>query len=888
MVGFFVYPALFIFKYTQRTTSALPLRNTMKKRDIPTEEALPTPELIAETEPVPVAEPETPPPPTEIPFEEADVSMRYDDVYQWRRPDRVADVRWRNDAYELRCLNGVTLRLQVVGPDTLRLRYSPDGQFLPDHSYALDPARPPQTPTATLTENEHEYVLNTGTLQAVVSKEGLRLRFFDADDRLLCEDAEGYAAKRTVLKGWNHLHTQLRSRPNEVYYGLGDKPCEANLLGRRFENWCTDAFGFSPDTDPLYRAIPVFFGLHQGLHYGIFLDNAFRSFFDFNSAADQTVHIGAEGGELNYYFFSAPTATGVAQAYARLTGTHALPPLWALGYHQCRWSYYPEGRVREIADTFRSLQIPCDAIYLDIDYMDGFRCFTWNADHFPDPAGLISELRAQGFRTVLMLDPGIKEDHTYSVYQQGIEGDHFLKNAEGQIAHAPVWPGFCAFPDFSRPDTRAWWATLHPPLLDAGVDGFWNDMNEPAVFHIHHKTLPDTVMHAGDGHPGSHLQYHNTYGLLMTRATTEGLQQMRPDKRPFLLTRASFSGGQRFAAVWTGDNWSTWEHLQIANVQCQRLSVSGFSFCGTDIGGFAGEPDPELFVRWLQLAVFHPLMRVHSMGQHISGDALTDEAQLTDPALHRVDQEPWSFGDKWTELSKKAIELRYALLPCIYTAFWLLKQHGTPVLRHGFMEDSTNPKLLKQDRDFLFGEHLFVSPVIQPKTQRQEVHLPKGLWYYFWNGQTSRDSLFINLMPDQIPFFVRAGAVLPIYPVRQWTDEKPVEELTLYAFYKDGTEKSHLYEDDGEGYAHENGQYRLTVFDTSGTKGQFSLTKTTEGQWPPTYERVLIYLVGFPEFVKRCLVDGEDIPIREIRLRDRSLYTVQTHPAFEVVEWVGS
>ncbi len=851
-------------------------------------------ELPAEQPDPPLPEPaetdlpvETPAPPSEIPFAEADVSKRYDDVFEWRIPDQVSEVRWRDNAYEMRCQNGMTLRIQVIAADIIRLRYSPDGVFGPDQSYALDPGYQPERVTATLTENERDYVLHTDALQLVVSKQQLRVRFFNADDRLLCEDAEGYAAKRSILKGWCDLRTQLRCRPKEVFYGLGDKACAADLHGRKLENWCTDAFGFSPDTDPLYRAIPVYFSLFQGLSYGIFLDNSFKTGFDFNSQADQTVTFSAEGGEVNYYFFSGPSPTETARIYARLTGKAPLPPLWALGYHQCRWSYYPEDRVRDIAQTFRRLQIPCDAIYLDIDYMDGFRCFTWDQAHFPDPKGLVDELRALGFRTVLMLDPGIKEDPAYAVYQEGVAGDHFLKTADGERVHAPVWPGFCAFPDFSRPETRDWWGDLHPPLLDAGVAGFWNDMNEPAVFHVHHKTLPDHVMHAGDGHPGSHRRHHNLYGLLMTRASTEGLRRWRPQNRPFLLTRASFSGGQRYAAVWTGDNWSSWEHLQIANVQCQRLSVSGFSFCGTDVGGFAGGPEPELFVRWLQLAVFHPLMRVHSMGQHLSGDALTDEAQLADPKLHQVDQEPWSFGDKWTDIAKKAIELRYSLLPCLYTAFYQHLVNGDPVIRHAFMDDPENPKLLKQDRDFLFGDHILVSPVIKPKIQRQEVTLPKGLWYYFWNGQTCRETMTINLLPDQIPFFVRAGAVLPVHPVRQWTDEKPVDELTLYVFFKEGAETSRLYDDAGDGYGNDQGQYRLSCFETRGGKGVFTLHHEVEGAWQPAHQRVLIYLVGFPEFVKRCLVDGEDVPIREIRLRERSLYTVQTHPTFKTVEWMG-
>ncbi len=296
--------------------------------------------------------------------------------------------------------------------------------------------------------------------------------------------------------------------------------------------------------------------------------------------------------------------------------------------------------------------------------------------------------------------------------------------------------------------------------------------------------------------------------------------------------------------------------------------------------------DPELFVRWLQLAVFHPLMRMHSMGGHTAGDtAIMDEAQLADPELHTSDREPWSFGDKTTELAKKAIDLRYALLPYIYTAFWQHAQDGTPVIRHSVFADANDPKLIDQERDFLFGEHLWVSPVVQPKQQRQMVNLPQGNWYYFWTGHPAAGEMFINLMPDQVPFFVREGAVMPVYPPRQWTGERPVEELTLYVYYKNGLETSHLYEDEGDGYGYRSGEFCLKTFETEGKNGHYILRQSAEGQWNPPYKSVKIYLVGFPTYVKSCTVDGEEIPIKEIRLRDRSLYTLTAAPGFTTVEW---
>ena len=836
----------------------------------------------------------TPPQPTQIPFAEASVSLRYEDVYQIVVPDEVARVRWREGAYEFECQNGVTLRIQMLTPGIVRLRYAPDGVFAPDFSYAIAPDFAPEKVVVTLQETENEYLLVSEQLQVVVSKSGLRVKFYDLDDRVLCEDEAGFSAKRTILRGWCELKMEKKCHRKEVFMGLGDKACSTNLAGRKFENWCTDSYAFGRDHETLYRAIPFYYSLNQGIAYGIFLDNTYRTHFDFNSAADDTTTFSADGGDMNYYFLYGPAPAEVARAYAQLTGTHELPPLWALGYHQCRWSYYPEPEVRRIAERFRAEQIPCDALYFDIDYMDGYRCFTWDEQHFPDPQKLIGDLRAQGFRSVAMIDPGIKEDVEYSVYQKGMEQGMFVKTADGRVAKAPVWPGFCAFPDFTDPKVRAWWGSLYEEMyLRFGMAGFWNDMNEPAVFHVHHKTLPDNVLHHFDGHPCSHLKAHNVYGQQMNRASWDGFRRLNPERRPFLLSRASYSGGQRFAALWTGDNVADWEHLQIANIQCQRLSVSGFSFCGTDIGGFTGCTDGELYVRWLQLAVFHPLMRTHSKGLHTSGDTLLMDEDAPASELDTMPlvpssvqtQEPWSFGDKWTPFAKKAIELRYCLLPSLYTALWLNTLDGSPVLRHLAFADPAEPRYWDHERDFLFGEHLLVSPVIQSKVQRQGVYLPRGNWYYFWTGQPGEGEVFVNVMPDQIPFFVREGAVLPVYPVRQWTDEAPIDELTLYVYYKKGLETSHLYEDAGEGYAYREGDFSLKIFETEGKNGSFTLRQRKEGRFKTSYTTVKIYLVGFPAFVKNCTVDGVEIPIKEIRLRDRSLYTLTIAPGFSMVEW---
>jgi alpha-glucosidase len=837
----------------------------------------------------PIVEIIPPPSPKEIDFKEANVSTRYDDVFQIIVPDEVVEVVWQEGSYQFNCKNKVAMRVMVVSAGIIRLRYSATGRFERDFSYALDPDFRPEKVVVMLHENPGEYLLVSEQLQVVVQKTGMKVKFYDADDRTICEDAEGFSAKRTIMQGWNEVKMSKKCHKKEVFFGLGDKTCGTNLRGKKYQNWNSDSFAFGKDSDELYRSIPFYYTLNQGLAYGIFFDNTYRSHFDFGVANKEATAFWAEGGELNYYFIYGPNLIQVARSFAQLTGTPELPAHWTLGYHQCRWSYYPEQNVRDIANNFRAQDIPCDAIYLDIDYMDAYRCFTWNEHHFPDPKGLMDDLLDQGFQTVVMINPGIKEDDDYFVYKEGIENDFFIKTIDGDVAKGPVWPGFSAFPDFTNPTVRDWFGELYKTLyVEQGVAGFWNDMNEPAVFHVNHKTLPDNVLHDYEGEPCSHRKAHNIYGMQMSRASQEGFKTLQPDKRPFLLVRASYAGGQRFASVWTGDNCADWEHLQLANVQCQRLAISGFSFCGTDVGGFAGNPDGELYVRWLQLSVFHPLMRTHSMGFHASGDETVDEAAIAEAAAEAkgmADQEPWSFGEKWTPYAKKAIELRYAIFPYIYTAMWRNSVDGTPVIRPLIFEDQNDQKLWEVERDFMFGAHLLVSPIIQPRIQRQGVYLPKGNWYYFWTGQQYSGESFVTMGMDQIPFFVREGAVVPVYPVMQYTNEKPIDELTLYLYYKNGTELSELYEDRGEGYQHENGEFSLKIFKTIGNTTQFELNQVKHGNFKPTYNTVKIFLVGIPFFAKKCTLDGEEMPIKEIRLRDRSLYTMSVNTDFKHISW---
>ncbi|MEZ4986541.1 MAG: glycoside hydrolase family 31 protein [Saprospiraceae bacterium] len=668
------------------------------------------------------------------------------------------------------------------------------------------------------------------------------------------------------MGGTDQVRVQFEAPKEEVYYGLmGDKSWDLNLRGKHFQNWNSDAFGFHKELDPLYRTIPFYYGLKGDKAYGVFFHNSWRTHFDFDSRKDQTVTMWAEGGEMDYFFLYGPSLNQVAISYHQLTGKPELPPLWALGFHQCRWSYYPESRVRALAQTFRDLEIPCDAIYLDIDYMDGYRCFTWNCDYFPEPKKLIGDLLEQGFQTIVMIDPGIRVDEDYHVYRDGVARDAFCRRTHGEMMRGPVWPPDCVWPDYTRAEVREWWGQLYRELYnEQGVSGFWNDMNEPAVFKVHHLTFPDAVLHHWEGQPVDHRAAHNIYGQQMSRGTQEGLKALQPDKRPFVLTRASFAGGQRFAAVWTGDNVASWEHLQLANRQCQRLSISGFSLVGTDIGGFVDQPTPQLYVRWLQLGVFHPVFRVHSMGNNVDGASEADaETIKAAEAVNRLDQEPWVFGEPYTSQARRAISFRYELLPYLYTAVHAHVATGLPVLRSLVFEDQTDAKTKLRENEFLFGHHILVSPVVEPDVQSHTTYLPQGSWLDYFTGKLYKGGSTHRrkVNADSIPVYVRAGAVIPNYPVQQHVHEQPLYTVTLRAYFGNSGCESHYYVDKGEGYGYQQGGFRNHRFVTTATADAFTIRQEITGEFMNETETFEIKLFGLPFRPEQLWIDGESIQI---------------------------
>ncbi|PKP40584.1 MAG: glycosyl hydrolase [Bacteroidetes bacterium HGW-Bacteroidetes-13] len=769
---------------------------------------------------------------------------------------------------EFKTENDVTLQLSIIRDSVLRFRYSTDGYFNEDFSYAIDEAASIGYNSLDIKELEEMYLIETGKLKCYVHKEDLRISIHDKSDQVILEDELGFHWEEDYEIGSNIVKMSKVSQDAESYYGLGDKPTHFNLKGKKFQNWVTDEYAFGKDKDPIYKAIPFYIGLHHQSAYGIFFDNTFKTHFDFCHERRNVTSFWADGGEMNYYFIYGPDMNDVVVNYTDLTGKPELPPLWVLGYHQSKWSYYPESKVKEIAKNFRKHKIPCDAIYLDIDYMEGFRCFTWNKDYFPNPKKMIDELYEKGFKTIVIIDPGIKIDKYYDIYRQALENDYFCKRADGPYIKGKVWPGECNFPDFTKPEVREWWAGLYKELIsDMGVKGVWNDMNEPAIMEVPTKTFHLDVRHDYDGHPCSHRKAHNVYGMQMARATYEGVKKFAYPKRPFVITRAAYSGTQRYTSTWTGDNVASWEHLWVANIQAQRMSLSGMSFVGSDIGGFAEQPTGELFARWIQLGVFHPFCRTHSSGDH-------------------GEQEPWSFDKEVLDIVRSFIELRYQLLPYLYTMFYKYVEDAVPMLKPLVLFDQEDPQTHYRTDEFIFGEHILICPVLEPNAKGRRMYIPRGNWYNFWTDECVEGGkeFWVAADLDSMPIFVNEGSIIPKYPVQQYVGELQIQQLMLDVYYKEGVKKSDVYEDSGDGYDYKKGRYSLRNFTLLGKKNELIIQQFKAGKHETSYQTFKIRLHGLPFKVDKVQVDNETIAFSDIKLNgDNTMVVTQNFTELHII-----
>ena len=640
-------------------------------------------------------------------------------------------------------------------------------------------------------DKNNELVVKTDNLNIKIAKNSFSLAFYDKKGDLIHEDAED------ALK-WNknEVWTKKKTNKDEYFYGLGEKTGFLNKKGKKYTMWNSDVFkAHIETTDPLYISIPFYLATDTQKSYGIYFDNSYKSFFDFRINENNEYSFGAQGGKLDYYFINGPQSKDVIKKYTQITGKMNLPPKWSLGYHQSRYSYASEEEVKEISSKFREKNIPCDVIHLDIHYMDDYRVFTWDEEKFPEPDKLLTNLDKDGFKTVNIIDPGVKKDPDYKVYKQGIKNNYFCRYLDGNLFTGDVWPEESVFPDFTKKEVRNWWGDLHKNLLDSGVKGIWNDMNEPAVFNETY-TMDVEVMHENDGNPDLHKRFHNQYALLEAMATYKGIKKYKRE-RPFVLTRAGFSGIQRYAATWTGDNRSIWNHLKLAIPMLMNMGLSGLNFSGTDIGGFTGDSNGELLTRWTQLGTFMPFFRNHS-------------------SLNTKKQEPWEFAEKHEKIIKQFIELRYKFMPHIYNLFYKNSQNGLPVMRPLFMEFPDDKKTYEISYQFMVGNSILAAPVYEPNKNKKLVYLPEGNWINYFTGEIYKGNQYIieDTPLSTMPLYVKGGSILIMGEKMNYIGEKERKKLKIINYLDEKISESSytLYEDDGISYDYQHGKYNLKEF----------------------------------------------------------------------------
>lgn len=726
-------------------------------------------------------------------------------------------------------VDGITVELAVLTPDLFRLTWNPVGPLTTHRSPAVIRDRWPVV-SADIEENPQSLVITTEQIVLTIDLAEFHIHVDDGQQQPLFHD---------ISMGWRDhaVRCWLDFPKNARIYGCGEKVGYLNRRGRRMEMWTTDVVPHLPNTDPMYQSIPFFMMMNEGRSSGIFFDNSHRSFFDFGKEQEDVVSFWAEDGEFCAYFFAGRNAKTILERYTELTGTMPLPPKWSMGFQQSRYSYYPEQKVREIATEFRRRAIPCDVIYFDIHYMNGYRVFTWDPQRFPEPQKLLDDLRADGFKLIPIIDPGVKIDPDYLVYREGIANDYFCRTRSGELFKGEVWPGEVYYPDFLKASTRQWWGELDADLVQQGFAGIWNDMNEPSNFL---GAIDKDVVHGENGVEKSHGEAHNLYGFEMARATFDGLLRRFPDNRPFILTRSGYAGIQRYAAVWLGDNSSWWEHLAAAVPMLLNMGLSGVSFVGVDVGGFCDDCVPELFARWIALGCFTPFFRVHT-------------------AIGTVDQEPWSFGPEVETIARKYIKLRYELLPYIYDCFWEATRNGTPIMRPLWMEYPLDPKTYDMDDEYLFGPALLVAPLARPGLTHRAVYLPEGIWYDYWDDQLIEGpKLIVADAPlDKIPLYIRGGSVIFKEPVVNYVGECVPDKVTMDIYPGDDSEAFH-YEDDGVSWQYLNGSYRILPVKCQSLDEGLQITiGAPQGLYEGSERALLLKIHG--KKVRRVLINGKEL-----------------------------
>ncbi|MEQ8926578.1 MAG: glycoside hydrolase family 31 protein [Fulvivirga sp.] len=717
-------------------------------------------------------------------------------------------------------LDNAFVRISVYSASVIKTHISFDGYW--DHNpYSV--IQNPSSNELDLKDENGCITLSTANVILEINKAPFRLTFKTVEGKVINADDEAFG---TASIG-EQITAYKKLQADERFVGLGEKTGPLDRRGSGYQNWNTDHFGYGPESDPLYCSTPFYIGLHSGLSYGIYLDNSHKSHFNFGASNDRFSSFSVDSGDMCYYFIYNNDVAGILNSYAELTGYMPLPPIWSIGYQQCRYSYYPDKQVSRLAETFRDKDIPADVIVLDIHYMEKYKIFTWDGEKFPDPKALINHLKSLGFHVVVMCDPGIKIEDGYEAYQSGMENDVFVKYPDGSNYSGSVWPGLCHFPDFTNEKTRNWWGEQMKSYTDLGVDGFWNDMNEIATWG---QMLPELIEFKFEGDKATSRKGRNIYGFQMSRATYEGTKHNLNGLRPFNLTRAGFSGIQRYAAVWTGDNVANDEHMLLGVRLVNSMGLAGIAFAGYDVGGFVGNANEALFARWVQIGAFSPFFRGHSM-------------------INSRDSEPWSYGEQVEEISKNYISLRYKLMPYLYSSFYEATHSGLPVARSLAIDYSFDDKIYSEEyqNQYLFGQSILVAPVESNK-HLTKVYLPEGDWYDLltdarYKGNTE---IVAECGIEHLPVFVKASAIIPITPQAKTNTQNLGDVLELHVYKGSENNSFVYYEDDGESFAHEAGSFYKRTITYQADEKQL-IVSDVEGAYDSKIKHLHICFHGFED-----------------------------------------
>ncbi len=735
-------------------------------------------------------------------------------------------------------LNNAIFNLYVVDDNIIRFRFTNQKEFSLAPSYAVVYNASAQF---LLKDESDFYEVSTSDLIVRISKSPCRVSIYDKNMNLINEDEKSFG----VSFDQDEVRCFKTLFKDEFFYGLGEKTKNLKKNGEQWTMWNSDTPAYTERQDPLYQSIPFFIGVKEHKAYGIFFDNTYISYFNMGASNNRFYWFGAEKGELDYYFINGPEIKKVISLYTKLTGRMELPPMWSLGYQQSKWSYYPESAVRTLAETFRNKQIPCDVIYLDIHYMNGYRVFTWDENRFPQPEKMLSDLSGSGFKVITIIDPGVKADTIgYNVAEEGLHDNLFAKYPDGVVYQGEVWPGWAYFPDFTKKETRTWWGKKNADLVMQGTAGIWNDMNEPSAWG---QAIPDIIQFDDNGYGSNYKKIHNVYALEMAKATFEGIKNNVPDTRPFILTRAGFSGIQRYAAVWTGDNVASETHLKLACTMVQGLSLSGVSFCGSDVGGFFDSPSQRLYTRWMQLGAFTPFFRGHTI-------------------INTRDQEPWAFGDEVETNVREIMNLRYELLPFFYNEFYNASQTGVPIVRSMFLNFQDDDECYSDNAQyqFMIGDNLLVAPVLSEYENLKKIYLPEGKWLD-WRGNKvyeGKQWIIVEAPIENIPLFIREGSVIPMQTTQNYVGEKKIDELIFRIFPSAGSTYT-FYQDDGKTLEYQKGNYLLTEIDIKSDPELEIKIENKEGKYRPGIKSYLLNIF-------------KETPVNGVTINGNSLDKVQS------------